>query len=230
MKKPKLISVVLSILGVGMIAIAIMVQNNVEYSETKVKTKTEQVDIKKIATASRKERKEESSSKTTVILPSGEVVVEEKKEEQPPVEVQPQRIEVYEGMTIEELSAKLDRNLADLLAGKGNLIATKCLEKGVDPYMAVAIILLETGCGQGRCSSLVRSCNNVGGQKGYPSCSGSWKGYPTLDEGIIGFVDNLYNNYYARGLMTVESIGPRYAESSAWPAKVNSYINKIRAS
>ena len=224
MKKPRLISVVLSMLGVGMIAIAIMVQNNVEYSETKVKTKTEQVDIKKIATASRKERKEESSSKTTVILPSGEVVVEEKKEEeQPPEEVQPQRIEVYEGMTIEELSAKLDRNLS-------NLIATKCLEKGVDPYMAVAIILLETGCGHGRCSSLVRSCNNVGGQKGYPSCSGSWKGYPTLDEGIMGFVDNLYNNYYARGLMTVEAIGPRYAESSAWPAKVNSYINKIRAS
>ena len=90
-------------------------------------------------------------------------------------------------------------------------------------------MLHQTGCGHGTCSALTRSCNNVGGQKGYPSCSGGYKGYATLDEGIIGFIDNLYNNYYARGFTTVESIGPRYAQSSAWPAAINRYINLIRA-
>lgn len=228
MKKPRLISVVLSVLGMGMIAIAIMVQNNATYSENKETIKTEQVDVKAIATASRKDRQEEKKNGATVILPSGEVVAvsADTKEE----EVVPQRIEVYEGMTIEELSEKIERNLASLLSGKGYLITSQALEKGVDPYIAVAIMLHETGCGHGSCSALVRSCNNVGGQKGYPSCSGSYKGYNTLDEGIIGFMENLYNNYYARGLTTVETIGPRYAQSSAWPAKINSYVARIRAS
>lgn len=141
----------------------------------------------------------------------------------------PPRIEVYDGMTIEELTEKLNRNLGtDYIAGKGYLIATQCIEKGVDPYLAVAIMLHETGC-KYNCSSLVRNCNNVGGQKGSPSCSGSYKGYSTLDEGIIGFIDNLYNNYYAKGLNTVETIAPRYAQSSAWPTKINNYINQIRA-
>ncbi len=233
MKKPKLISIVLSMLGVGMIAMAIVVQNNVEYKSEKVKVDTKQVDVKEIATASRQEKVEEKEKREnpTVILPTGEEVPAAKDENGKVIEpLQPERVEVYEGMTIEELSAKLDRNLADLLAGKGNLIATTALARGVDPYVAVAIMLLETGCGHGRCSSLVRSCNNVGGQKGYPSCSGAWKGYPTLDEGIVGFIDNLYNNYYARGLTTVETIGPRYAESREWPMKVNRYVASIRAS
>ena len=53
----------------------------------------------------------------------------------------------------------------------------------------------ETGCTWG-CSKLVKECNNVGGQKGTPSCNGgSYKAYNTLDEGIIGFLDNIYYNY-----------------------------------
>ncbi len=213
MKKPKLISLVLSMLGVGMIAVAIVIQN-VEYKEEKVKVETKQVDVKNIATLSRKEKVEEKERREnpTVILPTGEEVPAARDENGKVIEpLQPQRIEVYEGLTIEELSAKLDRNLADVMSGKGNLIATTALSRGVDPYVATAIILLETGCGHGRCSGQVIRCNNVGGQKGYPSCDGAYKGYPTLDEGIVGFIDNLYNNYYARGLTTVETIGPRYA-------------------
>ena len=40
-----------------------------------------------------------------------------------------------------------------------------------DSYVAVAIMLHETGC-KSNCSSLVRNCNNVGGQKGSPGCNG----------------------------------------------------------
>ena len=44
------------------------------------------------------------------------------------------------------------------------------------------------------------------------------------------FVNNLYKNYYSQGLDTVEKIAPRYAEGSSWPAKINSFVEKIRNS
>ena len=47
---------------------------------------------------------------------------------------------------------------------------------------------------------------------------------------ITGFVNNLYKNYYSQGLDTVEKIAPRYAEGSSWPAKINSFVEKIRNS
>ena len=136
---------------------------------------------------------------------------------------------VYDGLTLEELSDKLNRSLNSTISGKGELIASKSLELGVDPYLAVAIMLHETGCSWD-CSKLVKSCNNVGGQKGSPSCNGgSYKSFATLDDGINGFLENLYKNYYARGLTTPEAMGPKYAGSSEWPSKVNSYISKIKA-
>lgn len=138
---------------------------------------------------------------------------------QPRVEI------VYDNMTLEQLSQKLDRSLKSTMSGKGSLIASYALEKGVDPYMATAIILLETGCNHS-CSKLVITCNNVGGQKG--SGCGAYRSYPTLDDGIRGFIDNLYNNYISRGLTTPETIGPKYAASGLWSTKVNNYINVIK--
>ena len=102
---------------------------------------------------------------------------------------------VYDGLTMGELADKLNKSLKSTISGKGYLIASYSLQLGIDPYMATAIILHETGC-NGTCSSLVRECNNVGGQKGGPSCGGgAYKAYPTLDEGIMGYLDNLYRNY-----------------------------------
>lgn len=136
---------------------------------------------------------------------------------------------VWDGLTMDELVAKLNRMLNSTLAGKGEIFATHSLELGMDPYLAVAIVLQETGC-QWNCSYLVNACNNVGGQKGSPGCNGgSYKAYSTLDEGIIGYLDNLYYNYYAYGLTTAEAMNPKYAESTAWAYNVNSYIEKIKA-
>ena len=132
---------------------------------------------------------------------------------------------VYDNMTIEQLSEKLNRVLKSTMSGKGELVASYALEKGIDPYLATAIILLETGCNS-NCSRMVNACNNVGGQKG-AGC-GSYAAFPTLDDGIKAFIDNLYRNYYSYGLTTPETIGPKYAESGAWPMKVNGYINKIK--
>lgn len=133
---------------------------------------------------------------------------------------------VYDGLTLDELTNKLNKSLNSTIAGKGDLIASYSLEKGVDPYMAEAIILQETGC-KWDCSYLVKSCNNVGGQKG--SGCGGYSYFPSLDEGIKAFIDNLYNNYVSLGLTTPEQINPKYAESTLWAVNVNSYIDIIKA-
>ncbi len=136
---------------------------------------------------------------------------------------------VYDGLTMTELAEKLDRSLNSSISGYGYLYASYCLEKGVDPYMAVAITLHETGC-KWECSYLTSACNNVGGQKGSPSCGGgSYMRYDTMEEGIKGYIDNLYDGYISRGLTTPETIGPRYAASTVWAEKIYYYMNEIRA-
>lgn len=136
---------------------------------------------------------------------------------------------VYDGLTLDELSDKLNRSLNSTISGYGNLFASKSIELGLDPYLAVAIVLHETGCAWD-CSELVNQCYNVGGQKGAPGCwGGSYKAFSSMEEGINSFLENLYYNYYAIGLTTPETINPKYAESTAWASKINAYIEKIKA-
>lgn len=230
MIKAKAISATLSLLGVIMIVIALVVQSDISSNEKVLENKEDKVNVANMSSSNRiTETKVIEDEPTVDITP---VKVEEvSMEEAPQAEYIPPRIEVYERMTMDELSAKLDRSLGSgYISGKGRLIATKSLELGVDPYVATAIMLHETGC-KYNCSSLVVRCNNVGGQKGGPSCGGgSYKAYSTIDEGIIGHIENLYNNYYSKGYNTVALIGPRYAESSTWQSKINWYIEQIQAS
>ena len=201
-----------------MISMAIVLQTDTSLS-------IEEVDIKSMAASSNMYVKDKNNDNKELVFEAIEMEVA-------PVSVDiPAKQVVYDNLTIDELAAKIDRNLGDgYIAGKGTLVASYCLEKGVDPYVATAIMLHETGC-RSRCSSLVRQCNNVGGQKGSPGCGGgSYKSFPTLDEGIKGFIDNLYKNYYSRGLTTVEKIAPKYAEGSTWPTKINWYVNIIKNS
>lgn len=136
---------------------------------------------------------------------------------------------VFDGLTLTELSDKLNRSLNSTLTGQGYFIASYSLEKGVDPYLATAIMLHETGC-SATCSSLVMYCNNVGGMKGSPHCgNGSYRAFNTLDEGIRAFIDNLANNYYAYGLTTPELMNSKYAESKTWSEKVITHMNLIKS-
>ena len=148
-----------------------------------------------------------------------------KDEEKEAVNV-PKKNIVYDGMTLDELSSKLNRSLTDTVSGKGYLIASYSLELGIDPYMATAIILHETGCSYG-CSYLVNACNNVGGQKG--SGCGEYAAFPSLDEGIKNFISNLYNNYVRLGLTTTAQINTKYAEDQLWYSKVDKHIERIKA-
>lgn len=153
--------------------------------------------------------------------------VESTEEEQNSTEVVEQEESqiVYDGLTLDELSNKLNRTLNSTLSGKGYLYASYCLEKGVDPYLAVAISMEETGCAWG-CSNLVVSCNNVGGMKG--SGCGSYAAFSSLDDGIKAFIDNIANNYVAYGLTTADTMNSKYAENPLWASNVNAYIEKIR--
>lgn len=137
---------------------------------------------------------------------------------------------VYDGLTLTELTDKLNKNLNSTLSNTGSYFANYYVKTGLDPYLALAIVLHETGC-KWTCSTLVRDCGNIGGIKGSPSCNGtSYKKYNNLEEGINGYLDLLYTNYYSQGLTTPELINPKYAGSPTWSAKINSYIETIRAS
>lgn len=137
---------------------------------------------------------------------------------------------VYDGLTKQQLVDKLNRNLNSTLAGYGESFANYSLELGIDPYLAVAIVLHETGCSWD-CSSLVKYCYNVGGQKGNPGCNGgSYAAFSSLDEGIRRFMYNLHDNFYAYGLTTAETINKKYAENPTWYVSINKYIDKIKAS
>ena len=133
----------------------------------------------------------------------------------------------YKGMTTEQIAAKLNKSLKSDLSGKGNLIATYSIKKGVDPFVATAIMLVETGCSSGNCSRLVKACNNVGGMVGGSGCNG-YMSFETLDIGIKKFIDNLAKNYYAQGLNTPEKMNPKYAASKTWSSQVNNYVVQLK--
>lgn len=130
---------------------------------------------------------------------------------------------VYEGLTLEELGLKIDNVLNSTLTGYGNTIASLALDKGVDPVVAASIILVETGC-KWTCSSLVRNANNVGGMK---SSGGKYATFATLQDGLEAFINNLANNYYAKGLTTPEAINTKYAANPNWHQDVYYYVEAI---
>ena len=135
---------------------------------------------------------------------------------------------VWDGLTMQQLTEKLDKTLTSNLEGYGYAFAEKSIELGLDPYLAVAITMHETGCKWG-CSYLLRKCNNVAGIKGTPGCNGgSYKAFDSLEDGINYFITMLYNNYYSKGLTTPEQINTRYAEDKTLYIKVNKYIENIK--
>lgn len=150
-----------------------------------------------------------------------------------PYEVAPEFVDdgsiIYDGMTITELTNKLNKSLNSYLKNTGYFFAKYTRNTGLDPYLSVAIVLLETGC-KWTCSSLTINCNNIGGLKGSPSCNGgAYKKYDTLEEGINGYLNIIYNNYYLKGMTDAYSMASTYAASNLWAEKVTNYINEIKA-
>lgn len=138
---------------------------------------------------------------------------------------------VYENMSEYDLILKLDKNLKNELSGTSINFVNYYKQTGLDPVLAVAIVLHETGC-TWKCSGLVRECYNFGGMKGGANKykDTSYSCYSSKEEGINAYLNMLYNNYYAKGLTTPELINPKYAASLEWSKAVNKYIDKIKNS
>ena len=220
MRRIQLIGCLTLAVGFMMISVGITIQNENSIAKSG-NMKVQEFDIKDIA----------ASANRAISEPEQQVVQEKKEVTKLDItmDISPasmQREEVYGNMTLEEVADQLNKSLKNDIAGKGMVIATKSIELGVDPFVATAIIMHETGCGQSQCSNIARNCYNFGGQKG--SGCGSYKRYSSVDEGLEGMVQNLYRNYYAYGLNTVEAIGPKYAESTTWVGMINWYVDKIK--
>ena len=219
MQKTRIICIITSFVGIIMISMGLIIQKG--YSNNRVirDTSINSFKIKNIATSANLMLKENNKDNLQENPLLKEIKVET-------TNASILRQEVFEGMTLDELAEKINRTLKNEISGQGYTIANKCIELGVDPYITTAIIMHETGCGQNSCSNIARNCFNFGGQKG--SGCGAYKRYNSIEEGLEGMITNLYKNYYAYGLNTVEAIGPRYAESTTWVGKINWYVNKIR--
>ena len=226
MTRIRLICVLTSFVGIVMISIGLVLQS--EGSASLRVRYDDEYNIKNMAASANMIVNETEESKKNVEKLS---LTEVEMETAPASIIIPPRVEVYEGMTLDELADKLNRNLgSDVVAGQGALIAAECINKGVDPYVTVAIILHETGCGS-NCSNLARYCYNFGGQKGSPSCNGgAFRQFNSVEEGLVGMIDNLSRNYYGIGLNTVELIAPKYCEGNTWAGQINWFVNKIRNS
>ncbi len=122
---------------------------------------------------------------------------------------------------IEEIANRLNEVFEFKLAGQGKLYASYSLEKGVDPYLAAAISIHETYRGA---SEEVTKYNNVGGMRS----GGKTIEFDTLEAGIIRYIDNLANNYYAYGLDTPDKMQKKYAASTSWAKNVNYFYTKIK--
>ena len=218
MKRKKLICGLTLCASVLMLTTGIMIQNKDAYKSLN------RVNTKEFAMENM------SASIANANKPQEEKIVETKNTTDINMEVAKAgvlREEVYEGMTLDEVANQLNKSLKNEISGKGMFIASKSIELGVDPFIATAIIMHETGCGQNSCSHIARTCYNFGGQKG--SGCGAYQRYGSVEEGLEGMISNLYRNYYARGLTTIESIGPRYAESGEWISKINWYVGRLKS-
>lgn len=129
---------------------------------------------------------------------------------------------LYRGLTRDQVVEKSSKFLNSTLQGTAEFFVDYSIQMGVDPLVAVSIVLQETGC-YWSCSYLVNHCYNVGGMMGM----NGYMCFSSLEEGIKAYVDNLYYNYVAYGLVTPETMNHKYAEDPLWGQRVNAYIEKI---
>ena len=138
-----------------------------------------------------------------------------------------EEVQYYNGESLDIIAKKIDKFLGSTMKGKGKFITEYSVSVGLDPYLAAAVMLQETGC-YWTCSKLVGTCNNVGGNKGKPSCNGgSYRKFSSLEDGIK-FAINKLNSYYKKGKKTPKQINPHYAEDKTWHKKVENYMKKIK--
>lgn len=88
---------------------------------------------------------------------------------------------------------------------------------------ALAVAKLESGIGT---SVNARTKNNIYGILG----KSDWLSYVSKSDSVISFGKIMKSNYFSKGFVTLERIGPRYAEgSTTWAPKAKNYmLNDMR--
>ena len=166
MKKANRLSLSLGFLGVSMIGAAIFLQYRSFQIEKENSVIYEKVTMKDLSSGTVEKVSQKENENNNIVeekvenpltddnTPTEEVEVQDEVKEittYEDVSTTPVDPIVYDGMTLNQLAEKLNRSLKSTIAGKGYLIASYSLQLGVDPYLATAIILHETGCDKCEC-------------------------------------------------------------------------------
>ena len=158
-----------------------------------------------------------STSQVTTTVPTTKQVTQESTENN----VQEDTSLAFEGKSVLEVAEVLNKTLGGVLVNQGEAFARLSMEKGMDPYLLVAISIHETGNGT---SSAARNKYNFGGLM----CSGRLCTYSSVEDGIEKYVNVVYKNYFLQGLTTAETMNKKYAASTSWAMQVNAWYDRIK--
>lgn len=120
-------------------------------------------------------------------------------------------------------AAQIDSILASYgspATGQGQAFYNLGVRYGIDPAYALAFFAVESSMGTDSRWDGIKpdgsTTHNIGNIScaGYPTCYGRWRDYANWSAGIEDWYALLTNEYFPRGLTTVEAIVPVYAPSS----------------
>lgn len=124
----------------------------------------------------------------------------------------------------------LDLVLKGKLSGMGQTFIDAGRKYNVDPALLVAISQHETGNGKSRAAE---EKNNIAGMMG----KNGLKSYASVQESIMDMARNVSENYVAKGLTSIATIGAKYAPIGAvndptglnnnWVNGVTKYYNRL---
>ena len=118
------------------------------------------------------------------------------------------------GLTVQDLR-KLTQGTN--LAGIEEALLQIEEEYNVNALYALAVAKLETGSGT---SFLCNEYNNLFGMRGK-----DWYRYTSKNDSVLAFGKLMVGNYFSKGFVTLERIGPRYAEGSkTWAIKAKYHM------
>lgn len=142
-------------------------------------------------------------------------------------------VEKVETETVEEIEIVEEKNTCQLSAEIECQIYNKAIEKELTHEQAILLVAIskhETG---NWTSYNFKNKNNLGGL--WNGAKGTFYSYESLESGIEAFVNLLKNNYFGKGLNTIEKIGNKYCPVGAsndpnglnkhWIPKVTQYYN-----
>lgn len=155
---------------------------------------------------------------------------------------------VFASDNIADSSAKINPNVrpldkegfktATLEANKKRYVIAKVLEKYQSPLLGSVDAFVNT-CKEYKFNCyLLPSISGLESRFGWYTAPGShnpfgWGGgyimFENWDKAIATVGEGLAKNYIGRGAVTVDEIGPIYAESPTWAIRVNSFIREFEA-